>query len=118
MSALRLGAVEALERMLKNPDWRAKSAAVDHILRVHGKYVERYDISGQLNHSGRIQHDHQGRFTTGEILPGEMSDEMRTKARELLAEVRKMRAPRALLPRLTDPSSPTNGHRPDDDDTA
>ena len=101
MSALLLGAVEALMRMLKNPDWRARDAAIEKVLRVHGRYVEKYDISGSLTH--RYEHDHQGRFT-GEILEGqiEMSEEVRTKARELLEMARRTRA---IPARLTDPSA-------------
>lgn len=108
MSALLLGAVEALMRLLKHPDWRAREAAVEKVLRVHGRYIEKLDISGSLTHGGTIQHahDHQGRFT-GEILTGEieLSDEMRVKARELLEMARKTRALRALPAGLTDPSA-------------
>ena len=119
MSALLLGAVEALDRMLRNPDWRAKSAAVDHILRVHGKYIEKFDVSGSLTHGGTVQHDHQGRFMReGDLLPADMmTDELRIKTRDLLAEFRKLREPRALPARLSDPSRPTNGQAHDDEDT-
>jgi hypothetical protein len=46
------------------------------------------------------------------LLP--MTDELRVKTRELLAAVRKMREPKALPAKLTDPSI-INGHAHDDD---
>ena len=45
-----------------------------------------------------------------------MTDELRVKTRELLAAVRKMREPKALPARLTDSSSPTNGHSDDEEE--
>jgi hypothetical protein len=114
MSALLLGAVDALGRLLKHQDWRARDAALQHILRIHGKYIDKIDITSQVDHSGRIQHahDHLGRFMG--LPEGPMTDELRVKTRELLAAVRKMREPKALPARLTDPSI-TNGHAHDGD---
>jgi hypothetical protein len=78
MSALLQGAVEALERMLRNKDWKARDSAISHILRIHGKYIDRVDLTGQLDHTGSVRHVH------AELVEGSMSDEMRAKAMELL----------------------------------
>jgi hypothetical protein len=81
LGALLTGACDALERLLKNPDWRAREAAIHHILKVHGRYIERVDVSGSFD---QVRHVH------GELVEGQMNDEMRTKARELLALQRGM----------------------------
>jgi transposase-like protein len=72
-------AANALERLLKHSDWRARDATIQHILRVHGKFIDRIDISGTLDHRGQVRQVH------GELVEDAMTDEMRTKARELLA---------------------------------
>jgi AraC-like DNA-binding protein len=84
LGALRHGACDALERLLKHSDWRARDAALAHLFKVHGKYVEKFDVTGTL--SGQVRH------VDGVLLPpGEaMTDEMRTKARELLQMQRQM----------------------------
>jgi hypothetical protein len=92
------GAVDALEKLLKHHDWRAREAAIQHIFRIHGKYVEKIDLSGQLEHTGSVRHVH------AELVEGGMSDEMRDKARELLAMQRQM-FQRQLPARLNDPRS-------------
>jgi hypothetical protein len=113
MSALLTGAVEALERMLSNKDWKCREAAVAHILRIHGRFIDRIDLTGQIQHA----HDHQGRFT-GEVLgtlPDDvMTDEMRAKVRELMEITRKMRQPRILPARLSDTNG-TRGHGEDEE---
>jgi hypothetical protein len=105
MSALLGGAVEALEKILKHPDWRAKDAAVEKILRVHGKYVEKFDITGTLEHTGPAQ------LRQVELVPEGMSDEMCQKARELLAMQRTMfqRALPARFPSHDPDRHPMNG---------
>jgi hypothetical protein len=110
MSALLGGAVEALEKMLKHPDWRAKDAAVEKILRVHGKYVEKFDITGTLEHTGPLQ------LRQVELIDGAaggMTDEMRVKAMELLRLQRAMFTPKALPARLgSQDSSHHDEHHP------
>jgi hypothetical protein len=113
MGALLGGAVEALEKMLKHPDWRAKDAAVEKILRVHGKYVEKFDISGTLEHTGPLQ------LRQVELVEGGMSDEMRAKAAALLKLQRTMFPPKALPARITshhDEHDPVNGRFVSNDD--
>jgi hypothetical protein len=78
------GAVDGLERLLKHHDWRARDAAISHILRIHVKYIDRVDLTGSLEHSGNVRHVH------AELMEGPMSDEMRAKARELLALQKQM----------------------------
>jgi hypothetical protein len=75
---LLTGAVDALEKMLRHKDWQARDAALEHIFRIHGKYVERIDV---FDHSRHVQ---------GEPADESMSDEMRQKARELLTMQRQM----------------------------
>ena len=83
LGSLLNGAVDALERLLKHSDWKARNAAIEKILRVHGKYVEKFDITDRREAPRLLQ---------GELLAegDEMSDEMRTKARELIALQRSM----------------------------
>jgi len=99
-------AVDALERMLRHGDWKARDAAIEKILRVHGKYVERYDITGTLSHSGPV------RQVQGELVSPEMNDEIRLRARELLSLPRSMlqRQPPA---RLTSHDSLDRDHDPE-----
>jgi len=79
-------AVAALARLLKHPDWRARDAAVEKILRMHAKYVERIDVTGTLDHTGQVRHDVNRHLLR---LPmDDMTDEQRTWARQLLASVR------------------------------
>jgi hypothetical protein len=70
LGALLTGACDALERMLKHSDWRAREAAIHHILKVHGRYIERVDVSGSFD---------QVRHVQGELVEGQMNDEMRQK---------------------------------------
>jgi hypothetical protein len=85
MNALLPGAVDTLEKLLKHPDWKARDAAISHILRIHGKYLDRIDLTGQLDHTGSVRH------VQAELVDETpWTDEMRTKARELLALQRQM----------------------------
>ncbi len=85
-SRLLYAAVKALFRMLRHPDWRARDAAIEKILKIHGRYVEKLDLPGQLTHAGTIQHAHEHRL--GILSEEDMDAETRTKARELLVLVR------------------------------
>ena len=74
MGALLGEAISTLDRLLKHPDWRAKDAAIEKILRIHGKYLERLDLVGRVDH-----HHHTG--SAPEIV---MSEETRAQLREAL----------------------------------
>ena len=79
-------AVTALFRMLRHRDWRARDAAVEKILRMHAKYVERIDVTGTLEHTSPVSHDvnhHLLRLPMDDMTP-----EQRTLARRLLQSVR------------------------------
>ena len=56
MGGLLMGAVKTLNKMLKDPDWKARDAAVEKILKMHGRFVERLDLTGSLDHTGAIAH--------------------------------------------------------------
>jgi hypothetical protein len=72
------GAVDALERLLRHNDWKARDAALQHIFRIHGRFIDKVDLT---DHRGEV------RQVQGELLPHEMemTDEMRLHARQLLA---------------------------------
>jgi hypothetical protein len=78
LGSLLNGACDALERLLKHSDWRARDAALGHIFQIHGKYVERIDVTGPVRH------------VQGALVDAPMTDEMRQKARDLLALERQM----------------------------
>jgi hypothetical protein len=102
---LLTGAVDALEKMLRHKDWQARDAALEHIFRIHGKYVERIDV---FDHSRHVQ---------GEPADESMSDEMRQKARELLTMQRQML--QKSLParfRTYEPDPDRHGHHEERDD--
>jgi AcrR family transcriptional regulator len=105
LGSLLHGAVDGLEKMLRHSDWRARDAAIEKILRIHGRYIERVDVSGTLDHTGQVRHVH------AELVEGSMSDEMRQKARELLAMQRGM-LQRQLPARLTSPDPNERDHHP------
>lgn len=105
MTSLLGGAVDALEKLLKHPDWRARDAAVEQVLRVHGKFIDRVDV-----HLG------QPRQVEAQLVSGDtfMTEEMRQRTIELLALARQQRAldaqteqrrRRALADRFSPPSS-------------
>ena len=91
MGALLDAALTTLLRQLKHADWRAGDSAAEKILRMHGKYIEKLDILGRVDH-------HHSVSELPEIV---MSDETRTKARELLALWRQHQPRPELPPRLT-----------------
>src|SRR5262245_21336405 len=89
MGRLLMGAVKTLRKMLKDSDWRARDAAVEKILKLHGRYTERFDLTGS------VAHRH-------ELLPADdMTPEQRTLARQLLQSYRANAVPRALPPALS-----------------
>jgi hypothetical protein len=83
LGSLLNGACDALDKMLRHPNWQARDAALNHILRVHGRYIDKIDVRGHLDHARHVQ---------AELVDGQMTEEMRTKARELLALQRAMYA--------------------------
>src|SRR3989441_1214782 len=91
-------AVTALAKLLKHPDWRARDAAIEKILRMHAKYVERIDVTGTLEHMSPVRHDVNHDLLR---LPpmDDMTDEQRQLARQLLQATRAtqpQRPPRVL----------------------
>jgi hypothetical protein len=101
MHALLGGAVDTLEKLLRHPDWKAKSVALEHILRIHGKFIDRIDLTGRVEHTGAFQPHHQGELVDG----NSMTDEMRQKAIELLKLQRAMYPPKALPARIASQDS-------------
>jgi len=104
MAALLGEAISTLDRLLKHPDWRAKDAAIEKILRIHGRYIEKLDLVG------RVEHQHTVATPSGGVLFGELPEalmiaETRGKVRELLMLLRAQRQPRPIPPQLT----PQNG---------
>jgi hypothetical protein len=97
--------VDALFTQLRSKDWRAVDAAIEKIFRLHGRYIDKIDLTHRVQHDGTVQHahEHQLQFDDG------MPYELRTKAREFLALTRQLREPRALPDRFTDQSI-TNGN--------
>src|SRR5262249_1916324 len=82
-------AVKTPTRMLRNKDWRARDSAIEKVLRLHGKLIDRLDLSGTLAHIGHVNHAHQHQLgINGAILEGDMTDEQRDLARKLLMTVR------------------------------
>src|SRR5262245_37480183 len=67
-------AVLTLLRLLRHPDWRARDAAIEKVLKIHGRYIDRLDIVE------RVDHPASDELT----LDSPMSDEMRFHVRELL----------------------------------
>jgi hypothetical protein len=99
MHALLHGAVDTLEKLLRHPDWKARESAVAHVLRIHGKFIDRIDVTGTLEHRGPLQ------LRQVELVEGSsMTDEMRAKATELLKLQRAMFPPKALA-RITSQDS-------------
>jgi hypothetical protein len=87
MACLLREAVRALRKQLRHKDWRARDRAIEHVLRLHGKFVERYDISGRLSHTGQVSHQHQ----LGTVPLDDMIPEARQLARRLLEITRQTR---------------------------
>lgn len=80
LGALLGAACDALEKMLRNSDWRARDAALGHIFAIHGKYEDRCE-------GGPIHRLFPGRVVQGELMSENvvMDEAMREKARELLS---------------------------------
>lgn len=115
-NTLDLG-VNALIRQLQNKDWRARDSATEKVFRLHGRYIDRVDLRGSLNYTGQVHHQHDHQLRLDEDVP--MTDELRLKAREVLALVRQQQQPKALPPRFTDSQlthQSRNGSGRDDED--
>jgi hypothetical protein len=89
-------AVKALEKNLKSKDWRCRASAIEQVLKMHGRFLERISITGSLDH----QHQHKHAHAVGIVSEEAMSDRQRDLTRELLQSFRQ---PRALPPGLHDP---------------
>ena len=83
MRALLETAVDTLHGLLRHRDWRARDAAVEKILKVHGRLLETI--------AGRVEHHHH----TGSAPELVMSDETRAQLREALTLWRQQ-SPRTL----------------------
>jgi len=93
MPKLLLEALVALAKLLKHPDWRARDAAIQTIIRPHGSTLERIAGYGVPRRGGSLSDPNT-------VIPAEaMSDEMRQKSRELLQLSRK--ALPAVVARVT-----------------
>ena len=81
---LVLGAVEALAKLLKHPDWWARDAAVTKILLPHGPIVQ------------RLLFQRPSDPPSVRVLPpmDDLSDEQRDKIREVIRMVREHQGPR------------------------
>lgn len=84
---LLLGAIKALKKQLRSHDWRARDAAIEKVLRVHGRFLDRIDVSGEMD----VRHQHQ----LGTIAMDDMTSEQRRLTRELLTSMRKSLPARA-----------------------
>jgi hypothetical protein len=92
-------AVTALRKQLKHRDQKWVDAAIEKVFLLHGRYVQRIDVSGSL--LGHVSHQHAHGVKLG-VIPDEMlSDEQRVLMRQLLASVRE---PRALPTGMRDPN--------------
>jgi hypothetical protein len=91
--------VDTLVKLLKHPNWKARVDAAEILLRVNGK-LDRLNITGSLDHTGRVQHQHKHAHAVGIVSEENMSDRQRELARELLTLSRQ---PRALPPGMRDP---------------
>lgn len=100
--ALLGAAIDALARALRSPDWRCRDAAVEKVLRLHGRLVERF--SATLDHTGSIAHVHQR--GPGVMALDDMTPRQRELARQLLMETRKALPPRVVPGILRDKSEP------------
>ncbi len=77
-----------IKRLMKHKDWRARAWAVEQTMRVHGRYLDRLDLTGSLTHTVEGQVDHRHAHVVGYIPPEQMTPEVSTKVRELLALTR------------------------------
>jgi hypothetical protein len=72
--------ITTLRRQLRHRDPWVRDAAIEKILKIHGKYVEKLDITARLDHA------RQPGWWEGP--QDDMSDEQRVLARELLKAAR------------------------------
>jgi hypothetical protein len=109
ISRLLVKAVLSLHRELRHPDWHCRAHAREQILRLHGKWIEKLDLSGNLglDHSGVVNHQHT--HSIGVIPPEQVTDAVRDHLRAVLALTRKQAESR-MLARL---ETPGNGHEPE-----
>ena len=115
MTSLLGGAVDALEKLLKHPAWQARDAAIEKVMRVHGKIIDDVDVRDTVT---RVE---------AEVVPETgMTEQMRRRAMELLALAREQRAldaqveqrrRRVLADRFSPPASESNGHDTDPDES-
>lgn len=106
MGRLLLSAVITLAKMLKHPDWRARDAAIEKIMRVHGRYIEKLDLSGTVTHAGVVGHLYQVALPPMD----DLNSDQRRLMRELLASYRAT-SPKSLPPAVL------KGSEPYDDET-
>jgi hypothetical protein len=92
---LLIKAVLALDRQLNHPDPWVRADAIDKALKIHGRYIEKVDLTGRLTHTG--DHDH----VLGIIPEEAMTDEQRDLTRKLLMATGK---PKMLPPGLQQPT--------------
>jgi hypothetical protein len=80
MPKLLLAALVALAKLLKHPDWRAREAAIEKIIRPHGSMLERLTGSGVPRSADP---------TPASAIPVQaMSDDQRELARKLFRSIR------------------------------
>jgi hypothetical protein len=84
-------ALVALYRNLRHPDPWVRADAIEKVFKIHGRYIERVDLTGQLHHTGSVEH------VFGRISEEQMTDEQRDLTRKLLVATRQ---PRALPPSM------------------
>jgi hypothetical protein len=77
---LLFAAVKSLTRNFRSDNWRCRANAVEQILKMHDRFLERLDVTGQIDHAGQVTHQHG--LVLGER---EMSDEERQLVHRLLA---------------------------------
>jgi hypothetical protein len=82
MSRLLHRAARTLERQLRDRDWRCRASAIETIVKMHGRYIEKRDVSSTVDHTGHVGHVHHHQ------LEPIMTDEQRALARELLRSFR------------------------------
>ena len=80
--------VSALMVQLRNRDWRAVDAAIEKVLRIHGRYIEKIDV-GVHHTSDVVEHHVKGAIALGVIPDAVMTPEIRKQARELLSATRR-----------------------------
>ena len=85
ISQLLVMAVFALKRQLRHPNPKWRDAAIEKVMRMHGKFFDRIDLTGQIQHSGLVTQQHQHTHTQA------LSD---TDRQMIMAYLRATRDPR------------------------